>query len=167
MPAVVVDTSVLIALAAGEQFGLLKEFYLTIHIPPAVWSEISASAKPFGLPETQQAIKEGWLMVQKPASLAAISPLPFNLQLGETEALALALEMTGALLLIDDAQGRRAAHYLGLHYTGTLGILLRAKTEARLPQLAPVLQLLKQRTSFRLSETVRDAVLRQVGEMPP
>jgi hypothetical protein len=31
MPAVIVDSSVLITLAAGEQFHLLRDFYSTIH----------------------------------------------------------------------------------------------------------------------------------------
>jgi len=42
MPAVVVDSSVLISLAAGEQFHLLREFYATIYVPPAVWDEVSS-----------------------------------------------------------------------------------------------------------------------------
>ena len=41
MPAVVVDTSVLISLAAGEQFRLLHDFYGVIYIPPEVWNEVA------------------------------------------------------------------------------------------------------------------------------
>jgi uncharacterized protein len=166
MPAVVVDTSVLISLAAGEQFQLLHEFYGAIYIPPEVWNEVAASAKPFGLPETQQARQAGWLVVQPPGELDLdrIRSLPFVLQPGELEALALALGLTGALLVVDDAQGRRAARTLGLTYTGTLGILLRGKAEGRIPALRPVLELLKQRTSFWLSDAVHQAALRQAGE---
>jgi len=55
MPAVVVDSSVLISLAAGEQFDLLRIFYSTIHVPPAVWSEVISVPKRFGTKEAQQA----------------------------------------------------------------------------------------------------------------
>ena len=47
MPAVVVDTSVLISLAAGEQFHLLHDFYGAIFIPPQVWKRAN-SELPFG-----------------------------------------------------------------------------------------------------------------------
>jgi uncharacterized protein len=96
--------------------------------------------------------------------LAAVHALPFNLQPGETEALALAVELGDALLLVDDAQGRRAARALGIYYTGTLGVLLRAKGEGKLTALSPVLALMRQRTTFWLSEEVQRAALVQAGE---
>jgi len=164
MPAVVIDSSVLIALAAGEQFHLLREFYSTIHIPPEVWNETTASAKAFGVQEVRQAKAEGWLIVQSPRDLTKVSALPFNLQPGETEALALALEIPGSLLLVDDAQGRKAAAALGIAYTGTLGVLLRAKAEGKIPALRPVLGLLAARTTFWLSPVVESAALKQAGE---
>ena len=164
MPAVVVDSSVLITLAAGEQFHLLREFYSTIHIPPEVWNETTATSKAFGDREVRQAQAEGWLLVQAPRDLARVSTLPFNLQPGETEALALALELPGALLLVDDAQGRKAAAALGIAYTGSLGVLLRAKAEGNIVALRPVLGLLAARTTFWLSAAVESAALKQAGE---
>lgn len=164
MPAVVVDSSVLITLAAGEQFHLLRDFYTTLHIPPEVWKETTATPKAFGVRETQQARAEGWLIIQAPQDLAAVSALPFNLQPGETEALALALELPDSLLLVDDAQGRKAAAALGIAYTGTLGVLLRAKAEGKISALRPVLGLLASRTTFWLRPAVESAALKQAGE---
>jgi predicted nucleic acid-binding protein len=165
MPAVVVDSSVLITLAAGEQFALLRDFYSTIHIPPEVWRETTASPKTFGVREVQQAKADGWLIVKSPQDLAKVSALPFNLQPGETEALALALELPGSLLLVDDAQGRKAAAALSLAYTGTLGVLLRAKAEGKIAALRPVLGLLAARTTFWLSPAIESAALKQAGEI--
>jgi len=164
MPAVVVDSSVLISLAAGEQFDVLREFYAPIYVPPAVWDEVTSVQRPFGATEARWARQAGWLILRAPARLDRVRSLAMSLQPGETEALALALELPDALLLIDDAQGRRAASALGLAYTGTLGVLLRAKAEGRLPALRPVLELLQQRTTFWLSAAVRQAVLQQAGE---
>ena len=164
MPAVVVDSSVLITLAAGGQFHLLRELYATLYVPPEVWNEVTTTHKPFGTNEARQARDAGWLLIRTPASLAAVRALPFNLQAGETEALALALELAGALLLVDDAQGRRAARALGIDYTGTLGVLLRAKADGKLTALSPVLTLMQQRTSFWLSEEVLRAALVQASE---
>src|SRR3982750_706740 len=164
MPAVVVDSSVLITLAAGEQFHLLEEFYSTIHIPREVWKETTTSSNSFGTQEILQAKTAGWLIVQSPHDLSKVSALPFNLQPGETEALALALEMPGSLLLVDDAQGRKAAAALGIAYAGTLGVLLRAKAEGKISALRPVLGLLALRTTFWLSPAVEAAALKQAGE---
>ena len=164
MPAVVVDSSVLITLAAGEQFHLLREFYSIIYIPPEVWNETTATAKGFGVQEVQHAKAEGWLVVQSPREMGKVLALPYHLQPGEAGALALALELPDALLLVDDAQGRRAAAALGIAYTGTLGVLLRAKLEGRILALRPILELLAERTTFWLSPSVQAAVLNQAGE---
>lgn len=164
MPAVVVDSSVLISLAAGEVFHLLRDFYSTIYIPPEVWQEVISSPKPFGLKETQQAATDGWLIVQKPQTSRQIDDLPFSLDRGEAEALALALEFPESLLLVDDFQGRRAAKILGIKFTGTLGVLLRAKSEGKIAALRPILELLGQRTKFWLSSAVYDTALKQAGE---
>lgn len=167
MPAVVVDTSVLISLAAAEQFHLLRDFYTIIHVPPQVWHELQAyGTGGYGWTEAQTARQAGWLRVQSPATTARVIALPFRLQAGETEALALALELPDALLLADDAPARRAASALGLAYTGTLGVLLRARAEGRFLTLHAILQLLTQRTRFRLSTQVWEAALRQAGETP-
>jgi predicted nucleic acid-binding protein len=166
MPAVVVDSSVLISLAAAEQFRLLQDFYSTLLIPPAVWNEVAAVPKPFGLPETQQALADGWIMIQKPSSVAAIERLPFSLQAGETEALALALEIPHSLLLVDDAQGRLAAKTLNLAFTGTIGVLMRARKEGQISAMRPILDRLQQRTTFWLSVQMYQAVLQKVGEWP-
>lgn len=164
MPAVVTDSSVLITLAAGEQFLLLRELYGVIYAPQAVWDEVTAVDRPFGVAESRQARAEGWLIVRNPASTEAVRSLPFNLQAGETGALALAVELPDALLLVDDAQGRRAAQALGIRYTGTLGVLLRGKAEGKLAALRPVLALMQLRTTFWLAADVRRAVLAQAGE---
>jgi len=167
MPAVVVDSSVLITLAAGEQFTLLRELYGTLLVPQEVWNEVTSVAKPYGAGECQRAKTESWLIIRNPVKLDAIGALPFNLQPGETQALGLALEIPGSLLLVDDAQGRRAAHFLGIRYTGTLGVLLRAKEEGKLPALRPVLGLMQKRTTFWLADEVRKAALAKAGEAEP
>jgi hypothetical protein len=90
-------------------------------------------------------------MEERPIGPSPVRSLPFNLQAGETEALALAVELAGVLLLVDDAQGRRAAQALGIDYTGTVGILLRANAESKcvLPRPARVLSSMPCRRGHR------------------
>ena len=67
MPAVVVDSSVLISLAAGEQFHLLHDFFSIIYVPPEVWNEVSSVPKPFGGKEASKARAEAIRRIQKHA----------------------------------------------------------------------------------------------------
>src|SRR5438105_10956123 len=101
MPAIVVDSSVLISLSAGEQFGLLRELYQTISLPPAVLAEVVARRTGWGVREVTEAVQSGWIVVRHPASLSRVSALPFRLETGELEALALALQLPNSLLIVD------------------------------------------------------------------
>jgi predicted nucleic acid-binding protein len=63
----------------------------------------------------------------------------------------------------DERLGRLHAEALKLSSTGTLGLLLRAKAEGRIPRIEPSLEHLG-RLGFRLSAKTHAAVLRQAGE---
>jgi len=69
------------------------------------------------------------------------------------------------VLILDERLARSRAQALKLTFTGTLGILLRAKAEGRLAQIEPVLAHLD-RLGFRLSAKTRTAVLKLAGETP-
>lgn len=60
---------------------------------------------------------------------------------------------------------RRYAHLLGLSFTGTLGVLLKAKQGGHIPAVQPVLDRLEA-LRFRLDPVTRAAVLRLAGETP-
>jgi predicted nucleic acid-binding protein len=75
----------------------------------------------------------------------------------------LALELREAVVVLDDALGRRVAETLGLPLTGTLGLLLDAKRAGLVPAVAPLLDQL-QALRFRLASHTRAAVLKLAGE---
>lgn len=54
--------------------------------------------------------------------------------------LALAVEHSARLVIIDERKGRRYARRLGLSLTGTLGVLLLAKEEGLVTAVSPLLQ---------------------------
>ena len=167
MSAVVSDASVLICLGAVGQLNLLRDFYRTVAIPESVWQEVTGADPSLpGSAETVEARQLGWLSVQKPGNQALVTSLRTTLHVGEAEAIALASELGAGLLLIDETEGRVAARALGLTVTGTVGVLIRAKQSAKLPRLKPILTELVQRQNFRLSNTLFEQVLRQVGEDP-
>lgn len=82
---------------------------------------------------------------------------------GEREVLALAVECSDVLVLIDDGRARRVGQRLGVSMTGTVGILVRATQEGRITQLAAALDQLAE-LGFRLGREARSVALRYVGE---
>ena len=77
--------------------------------------------------------------------------------------LALSIQRPGSLVILDDRLARSHSEALRLPVTGTLGILLRAKSEGLLPRVAPVLDKLN-RLGFRLSSRTAAAVLKLANE---
>ena len=71
------------------------------------------------------ALTEGWLVIEKPAGTPPA--LPFPLDAGETEAIALAVAIKADVLLMDERRGREAARQAGLAVAGVLGELLHAR----------------------------------------
>jgi predicted nucleic acid-binding protein len=80
---------------------------------------------------------------------------------GETQVLA--LEEPKSLVIVDDRLAREAARLRGLRVTGTAGVLLKAKQQGHIPAVRPLLDRLGA-LQFRLSDTVRDHILRLAEE---
>ena len=90
-------------------------------------------------------------------------PALSNLDAGERSAIALAQSETNALLLIDEAAGRREASRRGISNTGTLGIL-RAAALGELIDLTSALGRLLAQTSACLSRSRRSYLPRMLNE---
>jgi len=84
--------------------------------------------------------------------------------MGESEAIALALEITPEYVLLDDLAARRLAQSYNLNVLGTVGVLLLARQRHLLPTLRPALDALLA-ADFRISETLYHFALAQVGEV--
>lgn len=167
MPAVVSDSSVLIGLAAIRQFDLLPLLYGGILIPNVVWREVTGvGADSPGVGETKAACAAGWMEVATAANRSLVAQLETTLDPGEAEAIALAVECAPSLLLLDESDGRRVARTLGVPVTGTLGVLLRAKSCGHVPAVKPLLTELIERHDFRLHRDLYRQALIQSGEQP-
>jgi predicted nucleic acid-binding protein len=75
----------------------------------------------------------------------------------------LTLASPESLLILDDALGRRVARSHRLTYTGTLGVLVKAKQEGFVSRLAPLIEDLRRTTMF-LSPELIALVLAEAGE---
>lgn len=140
MPEVVVNTSPLQYLHQLGLLHLLRSFYGKVNVPQAVEDELTVGrTRGYSVPVIREL---DWVAV-RPIDQSSLLRLVTDLGRGEREVLALALEMPGCLVVLDDGQARRHAQVLGLNLTGTLGILIRAKREGKLPALDPVLDQLE------------------------
>lgn len=86
-----------------------------------------------------------------------------ELDAGESEAIAISLEIDAELLLMDERIGRETADYLGLHYIGLIGVLIEAKHKKLISRIKPYLDALR-KAGFRISNELYARVLQDEGE---
>ncbi|KYF59033.1 hypothetical protein BE08_07160 [Sorangium cellulosum] len=157
---VLCNTSPLLYLHQLGRIDLLPALYQRITIPEAVAHELREGARlGHAVPRVEDLT---WLAVEK-VEHAALLRLVTDLDAGEREVLALAAGRPASLLLLDDSHARRYATMLGLTFTGTLGVLLRAKQRGLLERVRPCLDQL-QALGFRIAPALRGSVLDLAGE---
>ena len=168
MAKAVSNSSPLIHLAAIGSFGLLREFFDDIMVPPAVWHEVVevGQGRP-GAAEVEQAVREGWLRVQSLANDALAKSLKRGLDDGEAEAIALAVQEKPDLVLLDESEARKVAGVLGLSKTGVIGLLIRAKQVGKVASLKERLDRLRSDGGFWIDDSLYRAALQAVGETIP
>ena len=160
MPEVICDTSALQYLYQLEMLWVLEALAKHIVVPPAVVEELAAG-RSLGVYLPDPTSLE-WVTVRAPAG-AAVLPLITDLGPGETEVLALALESSDALVIVDDGLARQVAAMLSIRFRGTLGLLLDAKAAGLVTTVAPLLDQL-QGLGFRLHISTRETILDLAGE---
>ena len=160
MSDIICNTSPLQYLYQLEMLHVLQTLAGHIIVPPAVIDELAVGrAQGVSLPDPM--VLE-WVTV-RPVASAAVLPLITDLGPGETEVLALALESSDAIVILDDALARQVASTLAIRFRGTLGLLLDAKQAGLISSVAPLLDQL-QELGFRLSSRTRDLILDLAGE---
>jgi len=156
----VLNASPLIVLARVGQEHLFQALADEIAIPRAVTEEIEAG--PPGDPARQAVAGGRFPVVDTEPSLEILA---WDLGMGETAVLSLALAEPGWTVILDDAAARNCARSFGLSLKGTLAIVILAKQRGLVSSAADVLRSLLA-IGFRLDEQViREALSRTVGEM--
>lgn len=159
---VVSNTSPLCNLAIIDRLDLLKLRYGRVAIPPAVAQELSALTHPEAKARLNSALTDGWLVVETPTAPAPL--LPYPLDAGETEAIALALSTGADVLLMDERRGREAARRNGLTVAGMLGELLHARHAGRLANLRDKIKRLRTEAGFFVDAEIERFILSQAGD---
>lgn len=165
----VVDSSPLILLAKIGFLPLVLDMTTRLIIPSTVLDEINDA--PASDPARQamgEIVRAGGAVVSTPHIPPALTAR--RLGRGETAVLAVALqtqgEGSGAIAVLDDHDARRAAKTLGIPTLGTVGILIRAKDDGRIPALRSYLHQLQAAGMWGSEAFYQQAAL-SVGETWP
>jgi len=104
-----------------------------------------------------------WIEVTSPENRPLVSALSKLLGAGESEAIALAIELGADFLILDDLKARKIAREFGINVVGTAGVLLLAKKRGVVDEVKPLLTLLVEK-GFRISDDVIRIILKAAGE---
>ena len=158
---IVTDSSPLISFALIKRLDLLPKVFKEIYIPKAVYDEIIIWNRPYSTLLKKFAVKENKIKYVK--NKPAVNLLRKDLDLGEAEAIALALELNIKNILIDEHKGRKIAASNGLFVVGTIGVLLKAKKEGYIVSVKSLLDELIN-NKIRISRNLYIKALELAGE---
>jgi len=159
---IVSNASPLINLARIGRLELLHKLYGEICVPDAVWQEVVVAGA--GLPGAEQVVEALWIKRHSVANSALVRALQQDLDAGESEAIALAVELEAELLLMDESLGRETARHLGLRFIGIIGVLIEARHTGRIDAIKPYLDALREVAGFRVCQALYARVLQDAGE---
>ena len=155
-----VNASPLIFLSKTGMVDYLQLAGSRIVVPEAVASEIQR----FGPNDSAAKLlaETSWLEVM------STPPVPSSIQAwdlgpGESAVLAWCSAEPNTLGIIDDLSARHCATAFGIPVKGTLGLVLSAKQQGRIPEARPVLEELRS-SGMYLSNRVLNRALKMVGE---
>ncbi len=161
---VVSNTSPLLSLAIIGQLSLLREQFVEVLIPPAVHAELRVDEGLPGSEALREALAASWLRVEQVEDRPFIQILQRDLDHGEAEAVALAMQVNAQWTLLDEREARRVAKLLGLNVTGVLGVLLRGYRQGQLPSLRRAIKELREEVGFHVGAELFAEVLKESGE---
>jgi len=159
---IVCDTGPLIHLSEADAIHLLK-LAGGILIPPAVATEFKSNPANGNLPD--------WIQIHELTTRSAAQVVRWvkndYVDMGEAEAIALALQQHSDWLLTDDAEARQFAEGLGLEVHGSIGLLLWAVASGYTENRAQAYQILNglERSSLWISERVVTAAAEAIDEL--
>ena len=159
-PRVITDTSPLQYLFQVGALDLLPALFGRITVPVGVAHELAVGRSLGTLLPDPAAY--GWMETCEVADTSLL-PTVSDLGPGEREAIALARQWPGSLVILDDGRARRYAHVHQIRCTGTLGILVTSKDLGLISAVTPCVAALEEH-GFHLNPGTRAHVLRLAGE---
>ncbi len=137
---VVSNTGPIISLSWIDRLDLLGALYGEVVVPLAVERELLPAGQSFlGTSAIEDAFRRRWLRAATVRNHLNVSALNARVDLGEAEAIALAVELRAEVLLVDDADARAEAKSWSIRVLGTIGVLRQARDEGHIDAARPLL----------------------------
>ncbi len=158
---IVSDTSPIVCLAHLKHITLLQKLFEEVLIPASVYNELLESS----IIDNFFLQQNPFFKIKNPENNSLVKKLKEQLDIGESEAIALSIEAKPEFLLIDESLGREVALLYHLSIKGTLGILLLAKERNLLPEIKPLIYTLQEEINFRIKPSLLQLVLQKANEL--
>jgi predicted nucleic acid-binding protein len=147
---VIADTSCFIVLEKINELSLLNKIYREVITTPEIATEFN---KP--LPD--------WISIIETKDKLVQRELESKIDVGEASAIALGLEIPNCSIILDDLKARKIAASLKLDFTGTLGVIVKAKQLSLIDSVKPIILKLRE-AGLRFSEEIEKDILNQAKE---
>lgn len=142
---IITDSSCFILLDKIDCLNILGELYGQVITTPEIAAEYGKR-----LPQ--------WVNVTSVNNRDLLYTYAEIVDIGEASAIALAQEVNFPSLILDDLKGRKLAEQLHLEYTGTIGVLILARTRGIITLLKPYFDKIKN-TDFRIPAKLLEILL--------
>ncbi len=159
---VVSNTTPLINFGSIDSLHILHRLFGIVTIPPAVHRESITQAKRREVGTRLQ--NAGWIQVIDVNNRSLIDSFSAQLNSGEAEGIALAIELHAGLVLLDDLAAREVALHFNLNFIGTIGCLSLAKQQKIITRVKPYLDKMKNEAGYWISDELYQRVLKNQGE---
>lgn len=157
------NTSPISNLAMIGRLDLMRIIYGSVVIPEAVRGELNALPNAPARDLIHSAEAEAWLTISPVSDPILVNSLSDELDAGEAEAIALAIER-GGRLLVDELDGRRVARRFGVPVRGVLWVLRQGKRLGCIDSLREEIMLLRTKANFWISPALEARFLADAGE---
>ena len=160
MRKVIVNSTPIIILSNAQSLSILKAVYQEITIPESVFNEVTAKED-----SVCNELKNNldWIHIEKVKNESSKRMYQAKLHAGEVEVMILAQETNAGLVILDDNAAKKTAKFLGLTVTGTMGVLLKAKTLGIISEVKPIIDKIRE-NGFFITDELYELVLKQAGE---
>ena len=140
-----------------QKLWILEKLYGNVIIPEAVLYELEKLK--LNKLNISQITDSTWIKIQPVMNESLVAILSESLDRGESEAIVLAQELRADLLIIDEIKGRNYAKKLNIRIIGLVGILVQAKIEGILENVGEILDELKHKAGFWISQELYDKAI--------
>lgn len=159
---IVSNSTPLINFAAIGRLDILEALFTTLVIPPAVEHELLERGHQY--PSATEIQQTSFIVKHDIRNGMLRDALTRDLDIGEAEAITLALEQKAGLLLMDEIAGRMIAESYDLAFTGSIGCLIEAKQSGIISAVKPLLDAMQQEARFWINSRLYTKILTEQGE---